>query len=81
VDVQGDHLIPLVVNKRVYLFWPIFTEVQDESQNTTSKVPQPGTSQFTPDKAKKKVHMHMAVSEYRQGKWTPKRVSKQFAET
>src|SRR5262249_38084121 len=26
VDIQGDHLIPVVWNRRLYVFWPIFTE-------------------------------------------------------
>ena len=26
VDIEGDHLIPVVFNRRLYLFWPIFTE-------------------------------------------------------
>lgn len=26
LDIQGDHLIPLVWNRRLYLFWPIFEE-------------------------------------------------------
>lgn len=25
VDIQGDYLIPAVVNKRLFLFWPVFT--------------------------------------------------------
>ena len=29
VDIEGDHLIPMVYNRRVYLFWPIFSEKDD----------------------------------------------------
>lgn len=81
LDIQGDYLIPAVVNSRLFLFWPVFTEVPDETGNTTIKMPTPGQATFTPDKTKKRLRMQMATSEYRQGKWTPKRVSKNFAES
>jgi hypothetical protein len=84
LDIQGDYLIPAVVNKRLFLFWPVFTEVPDEAENSTIKLP---TSQdqtngsFTPDKTIKKLRLQMAVSDYRQGKWAPKLVSKDFYES
>jgi receptor-binding and translocation channel-forming TcA subunit of Tc toxin/ABC toxin-like protein/neuraminidase-like protein len=81
LDIQGDYLIPAVVNKRLFLFWPIFTEVPDEAMNSTIKMPAlPGSteSSFTPDRTKKRLRLQMAVSDYRQGKWTPKRVSIDF---
>ena len=31
LDIQGDYLIPAVVNKRLFLFWPVFSEVPDEA--------------------------------------------------
>jgi hypothetical protein len=33
LDIEGEHLIPVVWNQRLYLFWPIFTE----KANTTTK--------------------------------------------
>src|SRR5262249_52381359 len=36
VDVQGDHLIPVVWNRRLYLFWPIFTEKASRSTGRTN---------------------------------------------
>lgn len=32
-DVQGDHLIPIVWNRRLYLFWAIIEEKPDEEQD------------------------------------------------
>jgi hypothetical protein len=89
LDIQGDYLIPAVVNKRLFLFWPVFTEVPSEEGNRTMKVPRANTTpastfvpdNFEPDKTKKKLKLQMAVSDYRQGKWTPKRVSKDAAES
>jgi hypothetical protein len=31
-DIQADHLIPVVYNRRLYLFWPIFEEKPDKEQ-------------------------------------------------
>jgi hypothetical protein len=84
LDIQGDYLIPAVVNKRLFLFWPIFTEVPDETENSTVRLPKPDeqtSGSFTPDKTKKRLRLQMAVSDYRQGKWTPKRISKEFDES
>jgi hypothetical protein len=32
VDIEGDHLIPIVYNRRLYIFWPHFEEKADENQ-------------------------------------------------
>jgi hypothetical protein len=84
LDIQGDYLIPAVVNKRLFLFWPVFTEVPDEKGNNTAKVPKISFIEETTttlERTKKKLRLQMAVSDYRQGKWTPKRVSKDFDES
>ena len=80
LDIQGDYLIPAVVNKRLFLFWPVFTEVPDEKGNNQTPYPNQNSSMATL-KAKKKLRLQMAVSDYRQGKWTPKRISKEFDES
>src|SRR6266568_1411429 len=68
LDIEGDHLIPVVYNRRLYLFWPIFKlqtdpTGQDLSQGQSGKQP------------KTVVNIQLAWSEYKQGKWTPKQVS------
>jgi hypothetical protein len=100
LDIQGDYLIPAVVNKRLFLFWPVFTEVPDENENNKqisvpnsisgstikkadkntgdSKIDAPATLKIDLQKAKKKLKLQMAVSDFRQGKWTPKRMSTDF---
>ncbi|NJR61327.1 MAG: hypothetical protein HC769_22330 [Cyanobacteria bacterium CRU_2_1] len=95
LDIQGDYLIPAVVNNRLFLFWPVFTEVPDEQGNSTVFTPNPiNGATITPDdrgnsrittpspnqtvsvqRTWKKLRLQMAVSDYRQGKWTPKRIS------
>jgi len=63
VDIQSDHLIPVVHNRRLYLFWAIFTEKPHANQ---------------PEDGKPEVYwdIKLAWSEYRQGKWTPKCTAK-----
>lgn len=80
LDIQGDYLIPMVIDRRLFLAWPVFTEVQDEDANSAA-VPIPGASDKTAPikKTRKKLQMQMAVSDYRGGKWTPRRISKDFA--
>lgn len=79
LDIQGDYLIPAVVNKRLFLFWPVFTEVPDEEENSKNvPIPTAGATDAPVKKTVKRLRLQMAVSDYRQGNWTPKRVSKGF---
>ncbi len=79
LDIQGDYLVPAVINNRLFLCWPVFTEVPDEVENSKD-IPIPGkddtSAKLKP--ASKKLKLQLAVSDYRQGKWTPKRTSKDF---
>jgi hypothetical protein len=81
LDIQGDYLIPGAVNNRLFLFWPVFTEVPEETGNSRVKVPSLSQYSFTPDKTVKRLRLQLAFSEYRQGKWTPKKVSNDFDES
>ncbi len=81
LEIQGDYLVPAVVAKRLFLFWPVFKEVPDEEGNSTVNTPNLNQSNFTVPRTWKKLQLQMAVSDYRLGKWSPKRVSKDFAET
>jgi hypothetical protein len=81
LDIQGDYLIPAVINKRLFLFWPVFTEVPDEESNSTVDTPSAGQTDVPVTNAMKRLRLQLAVSDYRQGKWSPKRVSKDFQES
>jgi len=82
LDIKGDYLIPAVINKRLFLFWPVFTEIPDETENTKNvPIPKSTDTDAPVEKAKKRLRLQMAVSDYRQGKWTPKRVSTDFHES
>lgn len=82
LDIQGDYLTPAVVNKRLFLFWPVFTEVQDEERNNENvPIPSPGETVAPLKPTWKKLQLQMAVSDYRQGKWTPKKISKDSSQS
>ncbi len=38
VDIEGDHLIPVVWNRRLYLFWPLFRKTEDPANTKTNKI-------------------------------------------
>ena len=67
VDIEGDHLIPVVWNRRLHLFWPVFVEKPD-TWMTKEYLPE-GFDPLT------KWEVKMAWSEYRQSRWTQKQVS------
>jgi hypothetical protein len=65
-DIQGDHLIPVIWNRRLYLFWPMFLEVPSN--------PQPAGATATV----KSLQLSMAWSEYQHGNWSKKQVSTKY---
>ncbi|MBS3772449.1 MAG: hypothetical protein KGY69_19515, partial [Bacteroidales bacterium] len=68
MDIEGNHLIPVVWNRRLYLFWPVFIEKAKENipeENATNEE----------KKSEKYWEIQMAWSEYRNGKWSAKKVS------
>ncbi len=76
LDITGDHLLAFSRNNRLHLAWPMFSEEADTTQK--SKVPA-STDQGTfvdNDKPKRKLKIQLAISEYTNKKWQPKRVSK-----
>ena len=67
VDIEGDHLIPVVWNRRLHLFWPVFVEKPDMDM-TKTYLPE-GLDPLN------RWEIKLAWSEYRQGRWTPKQTS------
>ena len=71
-DIQGNHVIPVVWNRRLYVFWPIFNVKQKDKPLTT---PADGT----PVEAGEQVlQIQLAWSEYKNGKWSPKKLADPF---
>jgi len=67
VDIEGDHVVPVVANRRLYLFWPVFMEKLKEVN-----IPDANKKGSEP---KKYWHVQIAWSDYRNGKWSAKKVS------
>ncbi len=81
LDIEGDYLVPAVVRGQLFLLWPIFKEVADPNANNSASVPASGAGAAPVQKPTKRLRMQMAISAYRQGRWTPKRMSDTFAES
>jgi len=79
-DITGDHLVPAVINHRVFLFWPIFTEIPDEAKNSSLTTPS-ADEETTLEPVYKRLRMQLASIEYRNGQWTPKKTSTDFIES
>ena len=68
LDIEGDHLIPIVWNRRLYLFWPLFTEKQRQpTQKERNENADPAMYW----------EIKLAWSEYKNGTWSGKRLGKQ----
>ncbi|CAE6506463.1 conserved hypothetical protein [Nitrosomonas nitrosa] len=67
LDIEGNHLIPVVWNRRLYLFWAIFTEKAEQRESRISQ----GDSGAPP---KRYWEIKLAFSEYRNGRWSAKSI-------
>lgn len=69
VDIEGDHLLPVLWNRRLYIFWPVFTEKADPASNTLPPANQPFNEPM------KYWEIKLAWSERKAGKWSAKKTS------
>lgn len=74
LDITGDHLLAFMRNNRLHLAWTIFSEEAEPDQGAklpdqTIKVEQPING------PRKKLKIQLAISEYTNKKWQPKKVS------
>lgn len=67
LDIEGDHLIPVIWNRRLHLFWPIFKEVSKKAAGGGIDSPY--------GEASKTWDIKIAWSEYRDGKWFSKKIT------
>ncbi len=74
IDVDGDHLVPVIFNRKLCLFWLFFTQETDEVSSSIN-----AQSTYTAPDRKWKVQV--AWSEFRKKSWTAKRLSKSFITT
>jgi peptidoglycan hydrolase-like protein with peptidoglycan-binding domain len=67
VDITEEQIIPIVWNRRLFLFWPVFTEVLVPKSPIPDK-PEPGNKYFD---------IQLAWSERKHSRWTTKKVTTQ----
>jgi hypothetical protein len=84
-DVEGNHLIPVIWNRRLHIFWPIFKEQTTPSTAVISAgIPVPPISTGStgtiaqPSLPLKNLQVQLAWSEYREGDWIKKQVTPEF---
>jgi hypothetical protein len=78
-DIKSDYLVPLVMNERLYLLWPEFRE--EAQPVNTMNIPSQGDTGVTIPEPNKRLRVFLALSELRNGKWSPKKVSKDSVTT
>ncbi len=64
LPIQGNHLIPVVWNRRLMLMWPVFTE---KSEPAPVIMPSTGEKMKSADRY---WEIQLAWSEYRHGRWS-----------
>ena len=72
VDIQGDHLVPVVFERKLRLFWPIFSE------KTYELTPEEKENKKEP---RKYWEIKLAWSEYKNNKWSEKKVLQESINT
>lgn len=84
LDITGDHLLAFVRNNRLSLAWPVFSEEPDPNPKSKipSSTPTPANSDgIEIDKPKRKLKIQLAISEFANKKWQPKKISKDAIDT
>ncbi|MCA1747004.1 MAG: hypothetical protein LC655_04855, partial [Bacteroidales bacterium] len=74
LDITGDHLLAFERNNRLHLVWPVFSEVPDENQGATLP-DQSNLNEQPVDQQRKQLKIQLAISEYSNNRWLPKKVS------
>ncbi|HXB93625.1 MAG TPA: neuraminidase-like domain-containing protein, partial [Puia sp.] len=78
-DISGDEIIPVMQNGRLFLYWPVFTQTSDASNTSQKQTATDGNSTMASSPPDKYWKIQLAFSEYLNGKWTGKKVSKDYA--
>lgn len=70
LEVEGDHVVTAVFARRLYLIWGLFEPAADEPDDSDI------TQKATPTKPEQYYQLRLAWSEYKNGRWSPKRVTR-----
>ena len=72
-DISSDHIIPVVYNNRFYIFWAVIS--QQSYPPASANIPSSTDTTFQVQQPYNYWQIQMAYTEYKNGKWTPKKVS------
>lgn len=67
VDIEGDHILPVVWNGRLLLFWAQFTEKQEENSSSTSIKGNIGDMTMSSSPPETYFEMKLVWTEYKKG--------------
>jgi peptidoglycan hydrolase-like protein with peptidoglycan-binding domain len=75
LDIASDHILPVVWNRRFFVFWAIVSQKSNATQNlpTAPELNSGGNASA----AASHLEVQLAWSELKKGKWLPKQVSPQ----
>ncbi len=62
VDITADQLVPVIWNRKLHVFWPVFTVKSEDAQNANT-IP------------KRFMELQLAWSDYEHNRWTAKKIS------
>ncbi len=76
LDIESEHLIPVIWNRRLYLFWPQFTKQVEATGGPPSITIKHDEDSNVPTSPPRQYYdIKLAWSEYKDGKWSPKQIS------
>lgn len=81
-DIQSEQLIPVVRNSRLYIYWPEFNEVNEDPDSSDLQAPTANNGSYPPaHSATKYTEIRLAVCEFKNKKWSAKKLSKTKIDT
>ncbi len=80
LDITGNKLLAFMRNNRMYLAWPVFSEVPDPNQGATLPDQNDNTEQEV-DQPRRKLKIQLAISELANNIWQPKKISENGIQT
>jgi hypothetical protein len=75
LDISSDILMAFIRDDRLNLAWPVFSEQPNDDQSIAIPPATPGTPV---EKTQKSYKIQLAISQQANGKWQPKRTSKDW---
>jgi peptidoglycan hydrolase-like protein with peptidoglycan-binding domain len=75
VDIAGDHAIPVIYNRALYVFWLVFTEKPQKPRKQPA-AQESATPQNTPDPSMQ-LELQLAWTQRKDDGWTPKKQSRE----